>query len=255
MRELITSYNLYVRIAFVGDYLEEVVTFLNEDTRKEGNSFVILHYFPPILTIKHNLTAVLFQDCQDPLIFRPDLEPECIFTAKRLAKVAWKPVQNRAPELFNFIENFSFEYAEYIELLESYINTSDTTTPIKHTSCVYNLKTMAIFIYPFSVPSGQFDAMLQVGGVIRNPAVLDRPDPPAHSSAGVATIRDHIKPSHGDDPHSLHLVDPLPGHLEVHHDQAPHLGSQPVYWDKVQTGPNLWLCCSCYSCNTKFLLI
>ena len=42
MRELITSYNLYVRIAFVGDYLEEVVTFLNEDTRKEGNSFVIL---------------------------------------------------------------------------------------------------------------------------------------------------------------------------------------------------------------------
>ena len=177
VRELITSYNRYVRIAFVGNYLEEIVTFLNESTKKEGNSFVILHYFPKILTIKHNLTAVLFKGCQDPIIFIPDLEPECIFTAKRLAKVAWKPVQNRAPELFNFIENFSFEYAEYIELLESYINTSDTTTPIKHTSYVYHLQTLAIFVYSFSVTSGQFDAMLQVGGVIRNPAVLDRPDP------------------------------------------------------------------------------
>ena len=134
-------------------------------------------YFPPILTIKHNLTAVLFKGCQDPLIFIPDLEPECIFTAKRLAKVAWKPVQNRAPELFNFIENFSFEYPEYIELLESYINTSDTTTPIKHTNYVYHLQTLAIFVYSFNVPSGQFDAMLQVGDAIRNPAVLDRPDP------------------------------------------------------------------------------
>ena len=57
--------------------------------------------------------------------------------------------------------------------------------------------------------------MLQVVGVIRNPAVLDRPDPPAHSLAGVATIRDHIKPSHGDDQH-INLVDTLHGHQEVH---------------------------------------
>ena len=49
MRELITSYNLYVRIAFV------TKTFLNENTKKEGNSFVTRNYFPPILTIKHNL--------------------------------------------------------------------------------------------------------------------------------------------------------------------------------------------------------
>ena len=80
-----------------------------------------------------------------------------------------------------------------------------------------------------------------MGGVIRNPAVLDRPDPPAHSSAGVATIRDHIKPSHGDDPHSLNLVDPLHGHLEVHHDEVHNLASQPVYWDLVQTKTSLKL--------------
>ena len=129
--------------------------------------------------------------------------------------------------MFNFIENFSFEYPEYIELLESYINTSGTTTPIKHTSYDYHLQTLAIFVYSFSVPSGQFNAMLQVGGVIRNPAVLERPDPPAHSSAEVATIRDHIKPSHGDDPHRLNLVDPLHGLLKVHHDEVHNLASQP----------------------------
>ena len=120
VNKLITTNNLYVKIAFVGSNLEEVISFLNENTKKEGNSFVVLHYAPSILTIKHNLTALLFPDCQDPLIFRPDIKPECLFTANRLAKVAWKPVQNRAPELFNFIENFSFEYEEYMELLELY---------------------------------------------------------------------------------------------------------------------------------------
>ena len=120
VNKLITTNNLYVKIAFVGSNLEEVISFLDENTRKEGNSFVVLHYAPSILTIKHNLTALLFPDCQDPLIFRPDIKPECLFTANRLAKVAWKPVQNRAPELFNFIENFSFEYEEYMELLELY---------------------------------------------------------------------------------------------------------------------------------------
>ena len=32
----------------------------------------------------------------------------------------WKPVQNRAPDLFNFIENFSFDWGEYVALLELY---------------------------------------------------------------------------------------------------------------------------------------
>ena len=59
-------------------------------------------------------------------------------------------------------------------------------------------------------------------------AVLHRPDPPAHSLAGVATIRDHI-----------YLVDPLHGHLEVHHDEVHNLASQPVYWDLVQTKTQL----------------
>ena len=35
-------------------------------------------------------------------------------------QVVWKPVQNRAPDLFNFIENFSFDWGEYVELLGLY---------------------------------------------------------------------------------------------------------------------------------------
>ena len=34
-------------------------------------------------------------------------------------------MQNRAPDLFNFIENFSFDWGEYVTLLEMFNN--DTT--------------------------------------------------------------------------------------------------------------------------------
>ena len=37
-----------------------------------------------------------------------------------MTQVVWKPVQNRAPDLFNFIENFSFDWGEYVELLGLY---------------------------------------------------------------------------------------------------------------------------------------
>ena len=135
--ELITTNNLYVKIAFVGPNLEEVVAFLDESTRLQGNSFVVLHYAPSILTIRHNLTALLFPDCHDPLILRPEIKPECLYTANRLAKVAWKPVQSRAQELFTFLENFGFEYEEYIELLLSYTNIMDNsnTTTIYDVAC------------------------------------------------------------------------------------------------------------------------
>ena len=37
-----------------------------------------------------------------------------------MTQVVWKPVQNRAPDLFNFIENFSFDMGEYVAVLERY---------------------------------------------------------------------------------------------------------------------------------------
>ena len=38
----------------------------------------------------------------------------------------WKPVQNKSPDLFNFIENLSFDWGEFVELLELFSNMSIT---------------------------------------------------------------------------------------------------------------------------------
>ena len=54
----------------------------------EGNSYCVFHYSPSILTAKHNLTPVLFPDCEDPLVNRPDNKPECMFSPHRMAKVS-----------------------------------------------------------------------------------------------------------------------------------------------------------------------
>ena len=53
----------------------------------EQNSFMVLHYAPSILAHTHNLTAVLFPECEDPLVERPDNKPECMFAPSRMAKV------------------------------------------------------------------------------------------------------------------------------------------------------------------------
>ena len=36
------------------------------------------------------------------------------------SQVVWKPVQNKAPDLYNFIENFNFDLGEFTTLLEMY---------------------------------------------------------------------------------------------------------------------------------------
>ena len=35
-------------------------------------------------------------------------------------QVAWKPIQNKAPDLWKFLDAFNFRYTEYISLLEHY---------------------------------------------------------------------------------------------------------------------------------------
>ena len=34
--------------------------------------------------------------------------------------MAWKPIQNKAPDLWKFLDAFNFRYAEYVSLLEHY---------------------------------------------------------------------------------------------------------------------------------------
>ena len=52
-----------------------------------GNSYCVFHYSPSVLVDSLKLTPVLFPDCADPLIHRPDNRPECLFSPNRMAKV------------------------------------------------------------------------------------------------------------------------------------------------------------------------
>ena len=54
---------------------------------EEDNTYCVYHYTPSILTGKYNLSAILFPECDDPLIDRSDNKPECMFSPNRMAKV------------------------------------------------------------------------------------------------------------------------------------------------------------------------
>ena len=61
------------RVAFVGSHLEEVVAFLDTTSRPASgaatnSSYVLLHYHPSTLTVRYNLTSVLFPLCPEPLV-------------------------------------------------------------------------------------------------------------------------------------------------------------------------------------------
>ena len=87
-----------------------------EGTR--GGGYLVHHFTPSVLELTHNLTSMLFPPCPEPLtITGPTARPECIFAPRRLAKLVWRPLESRAPDLFNFIENFSFDWREYRQLL------------------------------------------------------------------------------------------------------------------------------------------
>ena len=45
-------------------------------------------------------------------------------------KVAWKPIQNKAPDLWRFLDAFNFRYTEYIQLLEHYNQVTKTTVSL-----------------------------------------------------------------------------------------------------------------------------
>ena len=53
----------------------------------EGNSYLVFHYTPSVLTARFNLSMVFFPLCEDPLSLRDDSQPECLFSPRRIAKV------------------------------------------------------------------------------------------------------------------------------------------------------------------------
>ena len=116
----ITYHNLLLRIVFLGPHLDSMVSYMNQTTQQQDKSFLVLHHHPSILATQYSLQPILVPQCQDPLLLRDKSNPACFFNANRLAKVAWRPVQKEAPQLFNFLRIFSFLPEEYSELLELY---------------------------------------------------------------------------------------------------------------------------------------
>ena len=70
--------NLLVQVAFVGPHLSTVIDILN---KVNDRSFLVLHYNPSILTIKHSLVPIIFPDCKDPLLQRDPSDAKCLYTS------------------------------------------------------------------------------------------------------------------------------------------------------------------------------
>merc|ERR1719244_461704 len=120
MVEQIKKFKLLVRIVWVGPYLAELVAELEE----KNENYLLFHYSPSALVLRHQLVQVMFPACKDPLLQRDNSEPFCFFAANRLAKVVWRQVQDEAPTLFRHIQHFGFTHEEYIDLLQLYNNHS-----------------------------------------------------------------------------------------------------------------------------------
>merc|ERR1719186_1006783 len=120
--EQIHNQNLLIEVAFVGSHLPQVVSYLDKSSLISDNSYLILHYTPSTLTLQHSLVPVMFPQCRDPLLQRDASDTNCLYTANRLAKVVWNPIQNDAPAFYRFIQHFGLSYQEYSGLLETYNN-------------------------------------------------------------------------------------------------------------------------------------
>ena len=51
-----------------------------------GQSYLVFHYSPSVLTASYNLSMLLFPLCEDPQL-RDENKPECMFSPRRRAKV------------------------------------------------------------------------------------------------------------------------------------------------------------------------
>lgn len=123
--EEILQEHFYVIVVFVGDQLDNVVSYMEKSTKDSDNSYLVLHYHPSALTIKNNLIPILFPECNDPLLKRDTSDPTCMYSANKLTKIAWKQIQNGAPDLYSFLERFVFSYKDYDKLLQFYNNETE----------------------------------------------------------------------------------------------------------------------------------
>ena len=96
MLKHIIEERLKVEVAWLGDHLDSVIAQFSSSS----TPFLLLHYTPSSLILKHQLKSVMFPACKDPLLRRDGTDAHCVYAPNRLAKVVWSPVQNEAPSLY-----------------------------------------------------------------------------------------------------------------------------------------------------------
>ena len=116
----ILQLKLHVQVIPVGSSLSKVVSYLESFNQSDKSSYMVLHYTPSVISLRHSLVPLMFPECRDPLLQRDEMDMNCMYTANRMAKVVWAPVQDEAPNLYKLIQHFSFTYTEYLDLLETY---------------------------------------------------------------------------------------------------------------------------------------
>ena len=129
--------HLFVVLAFVGNNLQNAVSYMDASTRNSSMSYLVLHYHPSVLTIRYNLVPVLFPKCQDPLLKRDSKDHPCMYSANKLTKVVWKQIENGAVELQEFLERFIFTYKDYENLLKFHKTEleMDSSVTMKEIAC------------------------------------------------------------------------------------------------------------------------
>ena len=166
---------LLIKIALVGPDLPQVVEYL-ENSKISDTSYLVLHYAPSALTLRHSLVPVIFPQCRDPLLQRDTSDTNCLYTANRLAKVVWNPIQNEAPAFYRFIQHFGISYHEYTELIETYNKKVKSEDPVDYDdiACTWlkqnkteNVNEKAITIYEHKLANMPLQGKpeLYIGGI------------------------------------------------------------------------------------------
>ena len=96
VKRQIEELGLLVKIAFVGDYFDQVVDYLANESEEiaklRTKSFLLFHYTPSLITHSYNLTTIKFDPCQQPWtapIYHANrsVTTNCLYEYNRFAKV------------------------------------------------------------------------------------------------------------------------------------------------------------------------
>lgn len=105
MAHHIKSLHLYVKVAWVGKRLEQVISTMEKlvDSSKSKRSFVILTWTPSVFTVPGDkrFITVSFPPCETYA-----LSTGCKYDLHRLVKVMWQPLVEAAKPIYDVSKIF-----------------------------------------------------------------------------------------------------------------------------------------------------